>query len=205
MKKFFYTTVLVGALFTLNASDKNLDFTQNQWLQDLKVLVSLSDKNRYISQDLDQNNNKVRDDVEEFVLSKYEDNPFQKDMFFKAAIKIENILNLPVNTSVDERVKLDRELLGIYTCRDYILYRNKSEDMEEELLTKTLFKGKVLNTTQKLKAYIEHKKMLPLNFDELSKDELKRDKKSCLTLYYSYENPDSQGSKHLVNDGDSKL
>lgn len=205
MKKFVIIITLFGLLANLNASDKNLDITQNQWLQDLKVLVSLSDKNVYKYQILDKNDNGISDDIEEFILSKYEDDPFQRDMFFKAANKIQKILNLPIDTAIDKRVKLDKELLGIYTCRDYILYRNKSEDIEDELLNKTLFKGKVLNTSNKLKTYIEHKKLLPLSFDELTKERLLKEKSSCLALYYSYEDDNSQSSIQIVDEGEDKL
>ena len=97
-----------------------------------------------------------------------------------------------------EHIRLDRELLDIYTCRDYILYRNESKDIENELLNKTLFKGKVLNTPARLKAYIEHKKILPANFDELTEEELISDKKSCLALYYSYQNSDQKSTTLII-------
>ncbi len=192
MRKFFYLMLFMGALLALSASEKELNSSQNQWIKDLKILVALSDKNRSMLKGDDTNNNGVRDDVEEFILSKYSNNPFQRDMFFKAAKKIETILTLPEELTIQERVKLDRELLEIYTCRDYILYRNRSENIKEELLNKTLFKGKVLNTSQRLKTYIEHKKKLPLNFSELSEDELSKNKKSCLAIYYSYDNQKPQ-------------
>ena len=198
MNKLFFTLVLIGSLFTLNASNKELNPVNEQWLEDLKVLVSLSDKRVDALTGVDKNSNGVRDDVERYILSKYMDDPFQRDMFFKAAIKIQEIIALPLNGVIDEHIRLDRELLDIYTCRDYILYRNESEDIEQELLNKTLFKGKVLDTSERLKAYIEHKKVLPTNFDALTDNELIADKKSCLTLYYSYQNEDSKNTTLIV-------
>lgn len=192
MSKLFFTLVLVGSLFTLNASNTELNPVNQQWLEDLKVLVSLSNKKVDALIGVDKNRNGIRDDVERYILSKYMDDPFQRDMFFKAAKKIQKIIALPLNGVIDEHIRLDRELLDVYTCRDYILYRNESENIENELLNKTLFKGKVLNTPQRLKAYIEHKKVLPTNFDELTEKELIADKKSCLSLYFSYKNLDEQ-------------
>ncbi len=198
MSKLFFTLVLLGSLFSLNASDKELNPVNQQWLEDLKVLVSLSDKRVDALSGMDKNSNGIRDDVERYILSKYMDDPFQRDMFFKAAKKIQKIIALPLNGVVDEHIRLDQELLEIYTCRDYILYRNESKDIENELLNKTLFKGKVLDTPQRLKAYIEHKKILPTNFDELTEKELIDDKKSCLTLYYSYQNEDAQSTTLII-------
>jgi hypothetical protein len=188
MKKLFCTLTLIGSLFTINASQQVVTPVSQQWLEDLKVLVSLSSKRVDALSGIDKNSNGVRDDVERYILSKYMDDPFQRDMFFKAAKKIQKIIALPLNGVVDEHIKLDKELLGIYTCRDYILYRNESKNIEKELLNKTLFKANVLNTPERLKAYIEHKKVLPMNFDKLTDKELLKDKKSCLSLYYSYEN-----------------
>ncbi len=198
MKKLFSTLFLLGTLLTLNASNKELNPVNQQWLEDLKVLVSLSDKRIDYLSGIDKNSNGVRDDVERYILSKYMDDPFQRDMFFKAAKKIQKIIALPLNGVIDEHIKLDRELLEVYTCRDYILYRNESENIEDELLNKTLFKGKVLNTPQRLKAYIEHKKILPSNFDELTDKELIADKKSCLALYHSYQNLDEQSTTLII-------
>lgn len=186
MRKVYFTLIFISSLL-LQANE--VETSNNQWLQDLQVLVKLSSANVNAIKGNDQNSNGVRDDVEAYVLSKYENDPFQKDMFFSAAKKIQEIITLPASTSLDRHVTLDRELLEIYTCRDYILYRNESENIDQELLNKTLFKGKVLNTPERLKAYIEHKKKLPLEFDALSEQELMQDKKSCLARYYSYDNP----------------
>ncbi len=198
MKKLLFTTFLFGSLFALNASDKDIKLNQQQWLQDLETLVNLSNKRVDTIQGIDKNRNGVRDDVETYVLSKYADDPFQRDMFFDAAQKIQKIITLPLNGVIDEHIRLDKELLEIYTCRDYILYRSEKADIENELLNKTLFKGKVLNTPDRLKAYIEHKKILPVNFDKLAEDELLSDKKSCLVRYYSYENLDEQSSAQFL-------
>ncbi len=192
MNRLFFTLVIVGSLLNLNASNK--ETVGQQWLSDLQVLVDLSNQRVDALIGIDKNKNRVRDDVEAYILSKYSDDEFQKDMFFKAAQKIQEILSLPKNSEIKEHVRLDRELLDIYTCRDYILYRNESANIEEELLNKTMFKGKILNTSHRLRAYIDHKKVLPLNFDELTKEELNRDKKSCLTLYESYENQNRQST-----------
>ncbi len=190
MSRLFFTLLVAGSLFSLNASNK--DIVGQQWLSDLQVLVGLSSQKIDALKGLDKNKNNVRDDVEAYILSKYADDEFQKDMFFKAAQKIQEIISLPKGGEVENHIRLDRELLDIYTCRDYILYRSESENIEEELLNKTMFKGKVLNTSDRLRAYIDHKKTLPLNFSELTKDELSRDKESCLTLYESYENENRQ-------------
>jgi len=198
MRKLFFTLVLIGSLFTLNATEKELNPVNQQWLEDLKVLVSLSEKKVDLLSGVDKNTNGVRDDVERYILSKYMDDPFQRDMFFTAAKKIQEIISLPLNGVIDEHIRLDKELLEVYTCRDYILYRNESEDIENELLNKTLFKGKVLDTPQRLKAYIEHKKVLPSNFDELTEKELIADKKSCLSLYFSYKNLDEQSTSLTI-------
>jgi len=197
MKKFFSTLLLMGSLLTVNAIEKDVELEQ-QWLKDLRVLVSLSSNKVDSLSGIDKNNNGVRDDVENYVLSKYSHDPFQRDMFFKAARKIQEIIALPLNGVIDEHIKLDRELLSIYTCRDYILYRNESKDIEEELLNKTLFKAKVLNTPQRLKSYIEHKKVLPMNFDELTEKELLKGKNSCLALYYSYENVEQKSTTLII-------
>jgi len=198
MKNLFFTLTLLGSLFTLNASQAELNPVNQQWLDDLKVLVSLSGKKVDVLSGVDKNSNGVRDDVERYILSKYMDDPFQRDMFFKAAKKIQDIIALPLKGVIDEHIRLDRELLDIYTCRDYILYRNEAKDIEQELLNKTLFKGKVLNTHKRLRAYIEHKKVLPTNFDELTDKELIDEKKSCLTLYYSYQNEDSKSTTLII-------
>lgn len=198
MKKLFFASVMIGSLFTLNAADK-VNVADQQWLKDLKVLVTLSDKKVNTLSGVDKNHNGIRDDVERYILSKYSDDPFQRDMFFKAALKIQKIIALPLNGDIDEHIKLDKELLEVYTCRDYILYRNEVKDIEQELLNKTLFKGKVLNTTARLKAYIEHKKILPSNFDDLTEKELKNDKQSCLALYHSYKNPDEQSTTLIMH------
>ncbi len=190
MSKLFFTLVIAGSLLNLNASNKEI--VGQQWLSDLQVLVDLSNQRVDALKGIDKNKNSVRDDVEAYILSKYANDEFQKDMFFKAAQKIQEIFSLPKNSEIKKHVKLDRELLDIYTCRDYILYRNESANIEEELLNKTMFKGKILNTSHRLRAYIDHKKVLPLNFNELTKEELSRDKESCLTLYESYENQNRQ-------------
>jgi hypothetical protein len=193
MNKVVFTWFLLGSLVVLQAKELN-NVTNQQWLKDLQTLVSLSDKKVDALSGIDKDKDGVRDDVESYILSKYADDPFQRDMFYKAAKKIQKIISLPLHGQIDEHIKLDRELLEVYTCRDYILYRNESQDIEQELLNKTLFKGKVLNTSQRLKAYIEHKKILPAHFDDLSEKEMSIDKHNCLSLYNSYQEVDTKST-----------
>ncbi|MCH9813163.1 MAG: hypothetical protein K0U47_04380 [Epsilonproteobacteria bacterium] len=191
MQKLLFT-LLFGSLVILHANNQKVDTKEQQWVEDLKVLVTLSNGRVNALKGTDKNNNGVRDDVEKYVLSKYSNDPFQRDLFFKAAKTIQEIIALPVNGVIDEHIRLDRELLEIYTCRDYILYRYEDQNIEKELLNKTLFKGKVLNTPERLQAYIEHKKVLPFDFNELNEQELSADKNSCLTRYHSYKDGKQQ-------------
>lgn len=199
MQKLFITLMMIGSFITLNAAEQKMEIKQQQWIEDLKMLVSLSSGRVDALKGADTNSNGVRDDVEAYVLSKYADDPFQRDLFLQAAKKIQDIIALPVNGMVDEHIRLDRELLELYTCRDYILYRDEHAHIEKELLNKTLFKGKVLNTPERLKAYIEHKKVLPFDFNDLSEQELAIDKSSCLARYHTYKNLDEQSASLLTD------
>ncbi len=182
MKHLLFSILLLGNLQILNA----LEIDNKQWMMDLKALVMMnSNKVDSLSGD-DENSNGVRDDVERYIWSKYKDDKFQRDMFFTAAKLIQSIITLP-KQETKQHIKLDHDLLEIYTCRDYILYRNEDKNIEQEMLNKTLFKGKVLNTPDRLSAYIDHKKKLPLELSDLSEKELLKDKNSCLKLYQSYQ------------------
>lgn len=182
MKHLIFSILILGNLQILNA----LEIDNKQWMIDLKALVMMnSNKVDSLSGD-DKNSNGVRDDIERYIWSKYKDDKFQRDMFFTAAKLIQSIITLP-KQETKQHIQLDHDLLKIYTCRDYILYRNEDKKIEQEMLNKTLFKGKVLNTPNRLRAYIEHKKKLPLELSDLSEKELLKDKNSCLKLYQSYQ------------------
>ncbi len=189
MKKFIATLLLFGGCSLLFAAEQGVK--QNNkfgWIFDLETLVKLDSQKEDSLEGRDIDSNGIRDDVESYVEQKFENDPFQKEMFLEAAQKIQEIITLPKNTSVKKHLKLDKELLSLYTCRDYILYREKEDQIEQEMLNKTLFKAKVLNTKERLSAYIEHKKMLPMNFDDLTKDRLKSEKNECLARYRSFSN-----------------
>jgi hypothetical protein len=195
--KILVTMLMLGNIYILNASinEKN---NNKQWVKDLKALVLMSNKSTINIKGNDKNNNGVRDDVERYIWSKYENDKFQRDMFFTAAKTIQKILTLPTKSNKKEHIVLDKKLLEIYTCRDYILYRNESENIEQEMLNKTLFKGKVLNTPERLKAYIDHKRVLPTNLQELTEEDLIKDKNSCLSLYFSYKNDEKKSTVSII-------
>jgi hypothetical protein len=200
MKKLLPTIFIIGTLCNIVASNQ-LEIDETKWMLDLQALISMNSKKVENIQGEDKNSNGVRDDVEKYIWSKYKNDRFQRDIFFTAAKKIQEIISLPLNDAMKEHIQLDKELLEIYTCRDYILYRNEVEDIEQELLNKTLFKGKVLNTSDRLKAYVEHKKILPLNNKELTRSQLLADKNSCLNLYKTYENLDGENATLIINKG----
>ncbi len=185
MKKFIASVLLFGGLSLLLADQSSVKQNQFGWILDLETLVKLDSQREDTIQGRDINSNGIRDDVESYVEKKFGHDRFQKEMFLEAAQKIQQIITLPKETSVKEHLKLDKELLSLYTCRDYILYRENEDQIEQEMLNKTLFKAKVLNTEERLSAYIEHKKMLPMNFDDLTKDRLKSEKNECLARYRS--------------------
>ena len=194
MKKLLFTLFFIGTLTTLFAQN-HVSATPNlSWLNDLEVLLKLDAQKENSLRGKDINSNGVRDDVEAYIDRKFGKDPFQKDLFMEAARKIQQIITLPQNSTEEEHLALDKELLELYTCRDYILYRDNEENIEQEMLNKTLFKAKVLNTEARLTAYIEHKKRLPFSYQDLSTEQLKREKQQCLARYEAYHNPDAHAS-----------
>ncbi len=188
MKKIFITMSLMGSLTVANA----IDINNLKWASDIETMVNLSSSLENTIAGIDLNKNGVRDDVEYYVNEKYKNKPFQKVMFIKAAKKIQKIITLPSDRDVQTHQKLDRELLNLYTCRDYILYKMEDNAIEKELKDKITFKGKVLNTEKRLRAYIAHKQLLPFQFDDLSDAELKRDKRACIKQYNMIKNLDTK-------------
>ncbi len=158
-------------------------FDYDQWAEDLQTMIELNQNKSQTLAGSDVNKNFVRDDVENYIKDKYKDDEFQKIMFLEAAKKLQQILTLPQNTSKDIHIKLDKQLLQVYTCRDYILYKHSDIDVEKELEQKAEFKSKVLNTTNRLEAYILHKKAIPFKYQIPSDEELKKQKNECEKLY----------------------
>ncbi len=191
MKKIFIAISLLGNLTIANA----IDINNLKWTSDFETLVNLSTSVENTLEGIDQNKNGVRDDVEYYVNEKYKDKPFQKAMFIKAAKKMQKIITLSNNKDVEAHQKLDRELLNLYTCRDYILYKMEDDSLAKELKDKITFKGKVLNTEKRLRAYITHKQLLPFRFDDLSDAQLQRDKRACINQYNKIKNLD----KNLIS------
>jgi len=188
MKKLLLSLSLLGTLALANTVEIN----SMKWTEDFEMLVGLSSNVENTLEGLDQNNNGIRDDVEYYVNMKYKNRPFQKSMFNKAAKMMQKIITLPVDEQVSQHRKLDHDLLNLYTCRDYILYKLDDENLEKELQEKISFKGKILNTDKRLQAYISHKKLLPFQFEDLSDAELKRDKQACINQYNKYKNMDKK-------------
>ncbi len=186
MKKFIASLFLFAGVALLSADQNSTNQNQFGWIMDLETLVKLDSQREDTLEGRDINSNGIRDDVESYVEKKFGHDRFQKEMFLEAAQKIQQIITLPKDTSIKVHLKLDKELLSLYTCRDYILYRENEDQIEQEMLNKTLFKAKVLNTQERLSAYIEHKKMLPLNFDDMTRDRLQSEKNECLARYRSF-------------------
>jgi hypothetical protein len=184
MKRVVFALTLIG-FTSVNA----LDINNLKWTQDYEMLVGLSGEADNNIEGVDQNGNGIRDDVEFYIENKYKNRPFQKAMFKEAAKKMQEILLLDTK-DVKKHKELDRELLNIYTCRDYILYKLETPNIEKEMEDKTLFKAKVLNTNKRLQTYISHKKLLPLDFEDLSTEQLKKDKDNCQRLYAKFTNQD---------------
>ena len=183
--------LLALAILSNIAIANTINIQSLKWTEDFETLVNLSSTTENTLKGLDQNNNGVRDDVEFYIESKWENRPFQKAIFTKAANTLQKIITLAEDSAIEEHQKLDRELLNLYTCRDYILYKMNSDSLNEEMLEKTAFKGKVLNTQKRLHAYITHKKLLPFHFDDLSEIELEHDKSTCILQYNKYKNVDA--------------
>ena len=207
MKKRIVLTVMLGLgslLFAQNGVQEHTEELQEikagmQWLEDLQTLVRLDTQRANTLTGKDLNANGVRDDVEEYVKQKFHDDPFQEQLFMEAAQKIQQILSLPETSSVEEHRKLDKELLSLYTCRDYILYRDNEANIEQEMLNKTLFKARVLNTQERLSAYIEHKKKLPMHFSDLSSTQLRAEKNACLARYRAFSDSDTHAAANSLH------
>jgi small nuclear ribonucleoprotein (snRNP)-like protein len=172
MKKLI--TIILVLSISLFAKTELFDY--DLWAKDLKVLIKLSQKDDGSIKGYDKNHNFVRDDVENYIKDKYAKDEFQKIMFLEAAKKIQQIITLPKNSSQKIHKKLDEELLQIYTCRDFILYKHNDIDIEKEMQDKSEFKSKVLNTTKRLNAYISHKQKLPFSYSIPSDEELEKQK-----------------------------
>ncbi len=196
MKKSILLIAFLGMISGLFAQDR-LGTKSLNWLNDLEVLVKLDTQREDTLSGKDFNSNGIRDDVEEYVRQKFHHDPFQEALFMEAAQKIQQILTLPAESSQEEHLKLDKELLSLYTCRDYILYRDNEQNIEQEMLNKTLFKARVLNTEARLSTYIEHKKKLPLDFTDLSREELKKEKNACLARYRAFTNQDTHAATNI--------
>ena len=198
MKKSIFFTLMIGMGTALFAQSTANIKQSMQWLEDLETLVRLDTQRADSISGKDMNANGVRDDVEEYVVQKFHDDPFQEALFMEAAQKIQKIITLPEESSVEEHLKLDKELLSLYTCRDYILYRDNEANIEQEMLNKTLFKARVLNTEERLSAYIEHKKKLPLHFSDLNDKQLKQEKNACLARYRAFNEPDTHAASNTL-------
>ena len=179
MKKLIFICMFLSV--SLLAEAKIFDY--DVWAKDLQTMISLSSGMDDTIEGSDTNHNLVRDDVENYIKDKYADDEFQKIMFLEAARKIQQILTLPKNSSKAVRKKLDNQLLQIYTCRDFILYKHNDVDIEKELEEKSEFKAKVLNSDKRINAYIEHKKLIPFKYSIPSDEELAKQKNSCEKLY----------------------
>ncbi len=198
MKKSIFFTLMIGMGTALFAQSTANIKQSMQWLEDLETLVRLDTQRADSLSGKDMNANGVRDDVEEYVIQKFHDDPFQEALFMEAAQKIQKIIMLPEESSVEEHLKLDKELLSLYTCRDYILYRDNEANIDQEMLNKTLFKARVLNTEERLSAYIEHKKKLPLHFSDLNDKQLKQEKNACLARYRAFSEPDTHAASNTL-------
>ncbi len=198
MKKSIFFTLMIGMGTALFAQSTANIKQSMQWLEDLETLVRLDTQRADSLSGKDMNANGVRDDVEEYVVQKFHDDPFQEALFMEAAQKIQKIITLPEESSVEEHLKLDKELLSLYTCRDYILYRDNEANIDQEMLNKTLFKARVLNTEERLSAYIEHKKKLPLHFSDLNDKQLKQEKNACLARYRAFSEPDTHAASNTL-------
>ena len=186
MKRVILTTLSIVPLLI---GDIKID--NQKWIQDYELLVNLNLGAKENIQGLDLNKNGIRDDVEYYVNQKYKDDPFEKEIFLESAKKIQTILSLPKSASIKKRVQLDEELIRLYACRDYMLYKLNDENIEDKLKEKMIFKSKVLNTNDRLRAYIEHKKMV-LDFGEQNMDDetVENARVSCEKIYRKLNNPD---------------
>ena len=179
MKRFL--SLLVVSSYLMGA---NVSFDYDQWATDLQTLVELDQEaNQASIKGSDINNNMVRDDIENYIKEKYMGDNFQTIIFLEAAKTMQKILLLPENTPKKVHIELDNRLLQIYTCRDYILYKDYKMDTNQELKEKAIFKSKILNTQERMQKYIEHKKLLPKKYTMPSDKILKMQQKACEKLF----------------------
>ena len=190
MKQIALFALLSFALIPLWGGAREYTARNMQWVNDFETLVRLDTRKTDVVAGEDINDNGVRDDVESYIEMKFGNDPFQKEIFMEAARKIQQIITLPEESSVEEHIRLDRELLELYTCRDYILYRDEEKEIDRQMMNKTLFKARVLNTRERLDRYIAHKKRLPFTYSELTDSQLQREKQLCLQRYEAIKNPD---------------
>lgn len=166
-------------MITVNTQAREIK--KPQFNQDLYTLVQLDSLYRDY-----QNQNEVLT----YINNKYASNPFEKEMFTEAAEKIYQILNTDLKNK-KEHIKLDKELLNIYTCRDYIVYKfSKEKDISKKIQEKEIFKSIIFKSKENQKKYIEHKKLLPFEFNDLTEKALKREKAICIKKYKEYSNLD---------------
>jgi hypothetical protein len=128
-----------------------------------------------------------------FIDENYGNDIFQKTMLSKASDIIEEILKIPLSYK-KKHIELDKELINVYTCRDYILYTRYGDDIniKKELSNKIIFKSFVLNTENKVNKYIKHKKIIIMNKKDFNipDDVLIKNKNSCIRLYKKIMNLD---------------
>jgi hypothetical protein len=74
------------------------------------------------------------------------------------------------------------------------LYKEDSKNLNKKLREKSYFKSKVLNTKERLYAYIDHKKALPLIFENIKDKDISKERRECLQTYYKYKNLDALSS-----------
>jgi len=182
-------------LFTLALEAKAQIFDYDLWAKDLQTMISLNSNFDESVKGSDQNQNQVRDDVENYIKEKYAHDEFQKIMFLEAARKIQQILTLPKDTPQKLHIELDTELLQIYTCRDFILYKYADSDIDKEMEDKLEFKEKILNTSKRLEVYLYHKKIIPFKYAVPSDRELKKQKNLCEQLYNKIKSENKQNKK----------
>lgn len=190
MKKLLFFVSILASMSVFGSSKL---FDYDLWAKDLQTMIKLNSVDNSTVEGADKNHNQVRDDVENYVKQKYAHDEFQKVMFLEAARKIQQILTLPKDTSKSVRRQLDKQLLQIYTCRDYILFKHDDIDLEKELEAKNEFKSKVLNTKKRLNIYIKHKKMLPFEYSIPSDEELVQQRVSCERLYSKIKSESKKG------------
>jgi len=195
MKKFigFIFILLSSGLF---ASSQVFDY--DLWAKDLQTLIELNSKSDDSIAGSDTNHNQVRDDVENYIKKKYANDEFQKIMFLEAARKIQQILTLPKHSSKHIHKELDEQLLQIYTCRDFILFKHLDGDVEKEIADKSEFKSKVLNTSKRLEVYLSHKRAVPFKYSIPSDKELKRQKEACEKLYSRIKSEEKKGNELTI-------